>query len=152
VVFLFKFCGLRAAQKEKMTEKYKQISHMFFVDKETLPFIERDKTKTVEEPLSKIEVFAIERSFPGLVDLIADGAIGRMIDYTGNFFIVLFKTQCKKEEETIDEVMCAMPSSQPMTDAQFQVFAQQVFAEHDQQIAQFIEAGTKNKQINEREV
>ncbi len=43
---------------------------------------------TLEEEMSSQEVELLEAVLPGLVELIQSGEMGRMIDYTGNHFIV----------------------------------------------------------------
>ena len=44
--------------------------------------------KTVDEPLEKIEEFALNRLNPAILIAVQSGDIKRIIDYMGNYFLI----------------------------------------------------------------
>jgi hypothetical protein len=53
--------------------------------------------KSPEEPLEKIEEFALERFSPAMLLALQSNGAKRLIDYLGNYFVIF--PEPKKEEE-----------------------------------------------------
>jgi hypothetical protein len=102
------------------TQKYRR-GGLQFISKDILPFVPRKEVKMPEDPLSVAERFFIEKFLPGLLGSFDDGALARMIDCRGKFFLVYMKKIeeeiCRREELGFPQVQ-----SQPMSDEDFANF------------------------------
>jgi hypothetical protein len=138
-VFLYQVNLPNKAEKKKKenmketTKNYRIGGHQF-LSKDALPFVPRDEVRTIDEPLSNAERFFIEKFLPGLVAFFDANALARIIDYTGNFFLVYLK-KVVAEENTAEgeELNSYQVQSVPMPAAEFAIFAQQR-AEEQQQL------------------
>ena len=58
--------------------------------------------KSKDQPLEKIEKFALKRINPGILAAVEAGSLQRMIDYKGNYFLVFSTAEkaqsCQKTE------------------------------------------------------
>jgi hypothetical protein len=77
--------------------KSRKIAHLECISREVLPFLPRKDIKTVDDPLTEEEIFFVGKFLPQAFAQIAAGIKGRMIDYTGNFFVVTFVDEVKSE-------------------------------------------------------